>query len=82
MGEVVTSADAGPRLDGQMLPLMTIGEAAAFLHVHLSTLRRWEKSGFLSSMRVGPRGHRRYSRSAILELASLKQIRVAGEAQL
>jgi excisionase family DNA binding protein len=49
--------------------MMTIGEAAALLHVHLSTLRRWEKSGWLRSTRVGPRGHRRYNRELMLKLA-------------
>lgn len=49
--------------------MMTIGEAAGLLHLHLSTLRRWEKSGWLQSTRVGPRGHRRYNRELILGLA-------------
>ncbi|MHB8509159.1 MAG: MerR family transcriptional regulator [Candidatus Dormibacteria bacterium] len=49
---------------------MTIRQAAALLNVHLSTLRRWEKSGQLVSTRVGPRGHRRYSRDHILELVA------------
>lgn len=49
-------------------PMMTIREAAALLNVHLSTVRRWEKSGWLVSTRVGPRGHRRYSRQAVMKL--------------
>ena len=49
--------------------MMTIGEAAALLHVQLSTLRRWEKSGWLHSTRVGPRGQSRYNRDFILGLA-------------
>ena len=52
-----------------LLPMLTIREAADILRVHISTLRRWEKSGFVSSIRVGPRGHRRYSREMILDLA-------------
>ncbi|MDQ6748115.1 MAG: MerR family transcriptional regulator [Candidatus Dormibacteraeota bacterium] len=30
------------------------------LHVHLDTLRRWEASGLISAVRIGPRGHRRF----------------------
>jgi len=51
--------------------MMTIREAAAVLNVHLSTLRRWDKSGFLTSTRIGSRGHRRYSRERIFHLVNL-----------
>lgn len=46
--------------------LLTIREASALVHVHSSTLRRWEKSGLLRPYRVGPRGDRRYSRAQLL----------------
>jgi excisionase family DNA binding protein len=63
----------GARVDNQMQsgigPMMTIREAATLLNVHLSTLRRWEKAGLLDAVRLGPRGHRRYARSQILNLA-------------
>jgi excisionase family DNA binding protein len=49
-------------------PVLTIREAATLLHVHLGTLRRWEKAGFIKPLRIGPRGHRRYPREQIEEL--------------
>jgi excisionase family DNA binding protein len=51
-------------------PMMTIREAATVLNVHLSTLRRWEKAGWLEPVRLGPRGHRRYTRRQIMDLAN------------
>ena len=41
--------------------LLKIGEAADFLKVSTSTLRRWEKSHFLVPTRVSPGGTRYYS---------------------
>ena len=40
--------------------LLSIREAAELLSVHLATLRRWEASGLIEAVRVGPRGHRRF----------------------
>ncbi len=54
--------------------LMTIREAAALVHVHVSTLRRWEKSGLLRPYRVGRRGDRRYTRVQLLELLTGEQL--------
>ena len=52
----------------EMAPLLTIREVSRLLNVHLSTLRRWEKAGILEPTRLGPRGHRRYTRSQITAL--------------
>ncbi len=40
--------------------LLDINNAAEFLNVHPETLRRWDNSGKLKSVRVGSRGDRRY----------------------
>jgi predicted site-specific integrase-resolvase len=40
---------------------LSIGEAAAFLGVSITSLRRWEKMGSLCSDYRTPGGHRRYS---------------------
>ena len=45
--------------------LLTIGEAAKVLNVSRDTLRRWDKSRRLESIRSGPRGHRHYKQSDI-----------------
>jgi len=47
-------------LDKQQL--LTIGEAARWLGVSVDTLRRWDKKGHLSSVRLSPAGHRYYRR--------------------
>lgn len=43
--------------------LITIGEAAQVLHISIDTLRRWDASGRLQSIRSGVRGHRYYRKS-------------------
>lgn len=45
--------------------LLSISEAAHQLGVSIDTLRRWDSSGRLPSIRSGPRGHRFYSQSNI-----------------
>ena len=36
--------------------------------VDISTIRRWEQAGYLHSVRIGIRGHRRYHAEDIQEL--------------
>lgn len=45
--------------------LFSISEAARLLGVSIDTLRRWDSTGRLPSIRSGPRGHRFYSRADI-----------------
>lgn len=45
--------------------LFSIGKAASTLNVSRDTLRRWDKTGRLPSVRSGKRGHRYYSSSDI-----------------
>jgi len=40
--------------------LLTMREAARFLHVHENTLRRWCDQGVITAFRVGSRGDRRF----------------------
>ena len=46
--------------------LISIGEAARLLGLSIDTLRRWDAIGHLSSIRIGPRGHRFYRQSEIM----------------
>ncbi|OGK14395.1 hypothetical protein A3A93_00400 [Candidatus Roizmanbacteria bacterium RIFCSPLOWO2_01_FULL_38_12] len=46
--------------------LLSIGQAAKLLGVSIDTLRRWDASGRLRSIRSGPRGHR-FFKSADIE---------------
>ena len=49
--------------------LISISEAANLLGVSIDTLRRWDKSGQLPSIRSGSRGHRFYNLSEIEQFA-------------
>ena len=45
--------------------MLTTGDAAKLLGVHISTARKWAKLGMLESYRIGPRGDRRFKREDI-----------------
>lgn len=45
--------------------LLSVSEAAMMLGVHTNTLKRWEKEGAVSPIRIGPRKDRRYKKSDI-----------------
>lgn len=47
-------------------PLLTISEAAEFLHVHTNTLRRWSDDGLLASYRISSRGDRRFAQEDLM----------------
>lgn len=48
---------------------LRIGEAANLLGVTTTTLRRWDKSGFLKpESQIGPRNDRRYTKGQILQV--------------
>jgi excisionase family DNA binding protein len=49
-------------------PLLGIRDVANLFGVDISTIRRWEHAGYLRSIRVGQRGHRRYHASDIQAL--------------
>jgi excisionase family DNA binding protein len=51
---------------GITAPLLTVSEAAAFLHVHTNTLRRWSDVGLLVSYRISSRGDRRFFREDLV----------------
>jgi excisionase family DNA binding protein len=52
--------------DAQLESMLTARQVADFLHVSVSTVRRWSDSGMLKFYRIGSRGDRRYSREDIL----------------
>ena len=49
-----------------MPDLLTIREAADLLRVAPLTLKRWEKRGILTPLRINSRGDRRYRKDQIL----------------
>ena len=59
-------------------PLLGIREVANLFGVDISTIRRWEHAGYLRSVRVGQRGHRRYHAA---DIQSLLESRAESEEQ-
>ena len=47
-------------------PMLTVGEAAALLHIHTNTLRRWADKGYIRAYRIANRGDRRFRREDII----------------
>lgn len=48
--------------------LLTTGEAAELLNVHVNTVRRWSNKGILETYRIGSRGDRRVRRRDVDKL--------------
>ncbi len=40
--------------------MLTPGDVARILNVHINTVRRWSNLGVLKNFRIGPRGDRRF----------------------
>jgi excisionase family DNA binding protein len=60
-------------------PLLSLEEAASYLHVSKTSLRRWTNEGRLECVRVGKRAERRFRTSDIQRFVST---RTAGEKEL
>ena len=56
--------------DSQLGPMLTVREAAALLHVHTNTLRRWTDKGYIRAYRIGLRGDRRFRQVDIAYVAA------------
>ena len=46
-------------------PMLTTGEVARLLNLHINTVRRWSNLGVLKTYRIGSRGDRRFDREDI-----------------
>ena len=51
-----------------MEKLIKIKEASAYLGVNPETLRRWEKAGIITPIRIGARNDRRYNEAMLTNL--------------
>jgi len=61
-------------INDQIDKLLTVREVASMLHVHTNTLRRWSDAGTIKSLRITPRGDRRYRMQDILEFLNGSQV--------
>ena len=50
--------------------MLTIGEVAQLLNVHINTVRRWSNQGILKAYRIGHRGDRRFREEDITSFLS------------
>ena len=46
--------------------LLTAGEAASLLNIHINTVRKWSNLGILPSFRIGPRNDRRFRKRELI----------------
>lgn len=65
-------ASDASKLDINNLPdLLTVREVADLLRVSPLTVKRWDKRGKLSPIRINSRGDRRYKKEAVLWLLGI-----------
>jgi excisionase family DNA binding protein len=46
--------------------LLTAGEAASLLNIHINTVRKWSNLGIIPSFRIGPRNDRRFRKGDLM----------------
>ncbi|UCG68647.1 MAG: helix-turn-helix domain-containing protein [Thermoplasmata archaeon] len=46
--------------------LLTAGEAASLLNIHINTVRKWSNLGIIPSLRIGPRNDRRFRKRDLM----------------
>lgn len=61
--------------------MISIGEAARRLGVSQQTLRRWDKQGIFSSVRINPAGNRYYNRQVVDNFIRGKSMKLFYEAE-
>jgi len=61
--------------NAELPKILTLRQVADLLNVHPETVRRWDKTKKLISIRVGNRGHRRYQQKELLNILNNHQKR-------
>ena len=52
---------------------LRVGDVTKLLSIHANTLRRWSDLGAIKTIRLGPRGDRRYKLEDIVSFLSAEQ---------
>ncbi len=55
-------------VDDHSLAMLTAGEVARIINVHIGTIRRWSNQGIIRAYRVGQRGDRRFRKEDVIRL--------------
>ena len=55
--------------------MLTAGDVARLLNVHINTLRRWSNKGIIKMYRIGPRGDRRFRREDVASFLKKSEVR-------
>ncbi len=53
-------------VDDHSLAMLTTGDVARMLSVHISTIRSWSNQGIVRAYRVGKRGDRRFTKEDVI----------------
>jgi excisionase family DNA binding protein len=62
-----------PALDSKVM--LTPGDVAQLLGLHVNTVRRWSNKGVIKQYRVGPRGDRRFWREDVEGFLNEREIK-------
>jgi len=65
VGQIFKGKPAAEKPDLRSKAILTAGEVASLLGVHINTVRRWSNTGILKVYRVGPRGDRKFRRQEV-----------------
>ena len=71
----MTDSERNERPDRSISTMLTTTDVARIFNVHRETIRRWSEQGIIKAYRVGPRGHRRFSREEVAVLYFERKIR-------
>jgi excisionase family DNA binding protein len=53
-------------VEDRSFAMLTAGDVAQMLNVHINTIRRWSNQGIIRAYRIGTRGDRRFREEDII----------------
>jgi excisionase family DNA binding protein len=68
-------------VDDHSLAMLTTGEVARMINVHIGTIRRWSNQGIIRAYRIGKRGDRRCTKEDVINLLGEPRAVNAGHLQ-